>query len=116
MASAPGAGNLLTDLPAPGGEEHFAPLFARPGLKVERIVSTGQASPPGFWYDQAWDEWVVLLQGAARLRFADEAAARPLGPGDFIAIAARRRHRIEWTDPHQATVWLAIHAQAPDGT
>lgn len=114
LVGEPGTGNLLAGLPAPGGEEHFAPLFTRPGLKVERIVSTGQASPPGFWYDQAWDEWVLVLQGAARLRFADEAAACSLGPGDFIAIAAHRRHRVEWTDPDQATVWLAIHARLPD--
>ena len=53
-------------------EELLTTLAERPGGRIERIVSTGQASPPGFWYDQDWGEWVVLLTGAARLRFADE--------------------------------------------
>ena len=53
-------------------EELLTTLAERPGGRIERIVSTGQASPSGFWYDQDWGEWVVLLSGAARLRFADE--------------------------------------------
>ncbi len=77
-------------------------------LRVERIVSQGQASPPGFWYDQDEAEWVLLLAGAARLRFADEPQDRLLGPGDHVHIAPRRRHRVEWTDPAAPTVWLAV--------
>ena len=49
-------------------EELLTTLAERPGVRIERIVSTGQASPPGFWYDQDWGEWVVLLSGRARLR------------------------------------------------
>jgi len=83
-------------------------LLTRPGLRIERIVSRGQASPPGFWYDQAEAEWVVVLAGAARLRFQDEAEARVLGPGDWLDIAPHRCHRVEWTDPTGPTVWLAV--------
>lgn len=101
--------NLFERLPAAGGDEEFVRLLALPGLLVERIVSTGQASPPDFWYDQAQDEWVAVLRGQALLRFANEPEARRLGPGDFIHIAAHRRHRVEWTAPGEATVWLAIH-------
>lgn len=107
--------NLLAGLPRRLAQEQCSDLLARPGLRIERIVSTGQASPPGFWYDQEQGEWVLLLAGAARLRFEDEAAARSLGPGDCVEIAPHRRHRVEWTDPTQATVWLAVHyAAAPD--
>ena len=108
-------GNLFAALPPAGSAgEAFSTLLERPGLRIERIVSTGQASPPGFWYDQADDEWVVVLGGEALLRFADELEARRLRPGDFVAIAAHRRHRVDWTSPDQATVWLAIHhAGAP---
>ena len=102
-------GNLFADLPAPAGAEGFVALLSRPGLRVERIVSRGHASPPGFWHDQPQGEWVVVLAGAAKLRFADEAEPRALGPGDFCDIAPHRRHRVEWTDPDAATVWLAIH-------
>ncbi len=101
--------NLLRPLPASLASEQFLELLARPGLRIERIVSAGQASPPGFWYDQPHGEWVLLLAGAARLRLADEADDRVLAPGDWLDIAPRRRHRVEWTDPGQATVWLAVH-------
>ncbi len=100
--------NLLTGI-APSAEEQFTELLARPGLRIERIVSSGQASPPGFWYEQERAEWVVILQGEARLRFEDEPEARCLKAGDFVDIAAQRRHRVDWTDPVQTTVWLAIH-------
>ena len=101
-------GNLLRDLPDARGGEVTEILLAAPGMRIERIVSLGQASPPGFWYDQDEAEWVLLLAGAARLRFADESRDRVLGPGDFVQIAPHRRHRVEWTDPAAPTVWLAI--------
>ena len=94
--------------PSPGAEQ-FTDLFARAGVRIERIVSTGQSSPPGFWYDQPQCEWVVLLQGAARLRFEDESAARTLAPGDYLEIAPHRRHRVEWTQADPPTMWLAVH-------
>ena len=103
------AGNLFAGLPrTPTTEEAFAELLRHPGVRVERIVSTGQCSPPDFWYDQAEGEWVIVLQGSARLRFADENEARTLQAGDFIDIAPHRRHRVDWTDPTQTTVWLAV--------
>ena len=101
-------GNLLHDLPDAGGGEVIERLVATPGMRIERIVSLGQASPAGFWYDQNQAEWVLLLTGAARLRFADEPRDRLLGPGDWLEIAAHRRHRVEWTDPASPTVWLAV--------
>jgi cupin 2 domain-containing protein len=100
--------NLLQDLPDARAGEITETLLAAPGLRIERIVSLGQVSPPGFWYDQAEAEWVLLLAGAARLRFADEPEARALRPGDRVAIAAHRRHRVEWTDPAQPTIWLTV--------
>lgn len=29
--------------------------------------------------------------------------------GSFVNIPAHRRHRVEWTDVKQRTMWLAIH-------
>ena len=102
--------SFFADLPpSTASDEQILQLLSRPGLRIERIVSTGQCSPPGFWYDQPDGEWVLLIRGAARLRFADEAEARQLRPGDFVDIAAHRRHRVDWTDPEQPTIWLAIH-------
>lgn len=99
--------NLYAPPPATNSEV-FSELFRRPGLRIERIVSTGQCSPPDFWYDQAEGEWVAVLQGEAKLRFADETEARHLRAGDFVDIAAHRRHRVEWTPADQVTIWLAV--------
>lgn len=102
--------NLFATLPPLGAtEEQFTNLLKTPGLRIERIVSTGQSSPPGFWYDQAGDEWVVLIAGEALLRFADEPEPRRLRSGDHLDIAAGRRHRVDWTKPGEHTIWLAIH-------
>jgi cupin 2 domain-containing protein len=103
------ADNLFADLPGNAHEEQVVELLSQPEVRIERIVSSGQASPPGFWYEQPHGEWVVVLSGEARLRFEDEPRPRTLGPGDFVAIAAHRRHRVEWTHPGEPTVWLAVH-------
>jgi cupin 2 domain-containing protein len=100
--------NLLGPLPDAAAAERVELLLSRPGLRIERIVSLGQASPPGFWYDQPEGECVILLAGAAKLRFADEAEPRVLRPGDWLDIAAHRRHRVDWTDPATPTVWFAV--------
>jgi cupin 2 domain-containing protein len=100
--------NLLDSLPSIGAVECVDVLLTRPGIRIERIISFGQTNPPGFWYDQGEGEWVLVLSGAARLRFADESEARLLGPGDWLDIIPHRRHRVEWTDPRTPTIWLAI--------
>lgn len=102
------SGNLFADLPAQSEAELTTILAEEPGARVERIVSTGQASPAGFWYDQDGTEWVILLQGAARLLIEGEEAPRTLQPGDFVEIPAHVRHRVEWTDADRPTVWLAV--------
>jgi cupin 2 domain-containing protein len=104
------AGNLFAEVSAASaGQEAFSELFARPGLKIERIISRGQASPPEFWYDQAWNVWVIVLKGSAILQLEDEPATLALGVGDYVFIPAMKRHRVEWTEPQQPTVWLAVH-------
>lgn len=107
--------NLLADLPVQLPEELIETLAAADGVRIERIVSHGHASPAGFWYDQPQHEFVVLLTGAARLRFETEETARNLQPGDFTVIPARCRHRVEWTTPAEPTVWLAVHYPARAG-
>lgn len=103
--------NLFAGVPTNPPEEVFSPLYESAGVRVERIVSHGHASPEGFWYDQPRAEWVVVLAGAARLRFEDGAV--DLGPGDAVTIPAHTRHRVEWTTPDRPTVWLAVHDHTP---
>ncbi len=101
--------NILGDIPGTSAEEHLEVLQAGKGIRIERIVSRGQVSPKGFWYDQKEAEWVLVLKGAATLMFENRKDPVPLGSGDYLNIPARVRHRVEWTDPNQETVWLAVH-------
>ena len=103
------SGNLFTNLPIARAEEEFTTLLKLPGARVERIVSTGQASPGDFWYDQAWTEWVVVLSGSAALLMEGEDSPRILRRGDYIEIPPHVRHRVEWTEAGAPTVWLAVH-------
>ncbi len=103
--------NFFRDLPcSPEAEERIDQLLNRPGLRIERIVSTGQASPPGFWYDQPEHEWVLLLQGVAELTLDTAAGLRTLRllPGDSLELPAHCRHRVEATGADPPTLWLAL--------
>jgi cupin 2 domain-containing protein len=104
-----GSGNIFENVPDQLREEEFLSLFSSGSMKIERIVSTGQSSSPGFWFDQDWTEWIILLSGSAGLRIESEDAVRTLRPGDYLELPAHSRHRVEWTDPAQPTIWLAAH-------
>ena len=101
------AGNLFSNIPSRLPEELFETILSKPNVRVERIVSHGHSSPDGFWYDQSEPEFVVVLHGAARLRFDDGEVE--LKAGSFLNIPAHKRHRVEWTTPDGPTIWLAIH-------
>jgi cupin 2 domain-containing protein len=101
--------NLFEELAPKFPVEIFQVLLETKNFRLERIVSGGQATPPGEWCDQDDHEWVALLTGAAGLRFEDEPEPRLLRPGDYLLIPAHRRHRVEWTDPETPTVWMALH-------
>lgn len=100
--------NLFADLPASAEAELFSAILSRPGVRIERIVSTGQTTPENEPYDQDHDEWVVVLKGAARL-WLDGRGDHDLTPGDHLLIPARCRHRVVWTATTEPTVWLAVH-------
>ena len=102
------AANLLSGACPAEGQEHSQILLEEPGLRLERIHSCAAVSPVGFWYEQREHEWVLLLQGSARLGFADGSADVALCRGDTLLIPARRRHRVVETDPAPGTIWLAL--------
>jgi len=108
-------GSLFAGLPAAAAAETVEELLAGGRFLLKRIVSTGQATPPGTWYDQDDDEWVVLLSGGAGVLVAGEPAARVLAPGDWLLLPAGCRHRVEWTESGRPTVWLALHAARGGG-
>jgi cupin 2 domain-containing protein len=102
-------GNLLANIPHEIRDEQIMELVSAPNVRIERIVSTGHATPPDVWYDQDRAEWVLLLAGSAGLIFEGEAEPVLLDPGSYVHIAAHVRHRVAWTDQSVPTVWLAIH-------
>ena len=105
------SGNLFDLLAASAAtlDEQVDALVEQDGVTIERIVSTGQASPPGFWYDNPRAEWVVLLSGAAVLEFEGEPEPHPMMPGDHVLIEAHCRHRVAWTSDTGPSVWLAVY-------
>ncbi|MFI4874509.1 MAG: cupin domain-containing protein [Blastopirellula sp. JB062] len=105
--------DLLADLPTNLPQELFETLLQTETLRIERIVSRGHVSPPNDWYDQDEHEWVLLLSGAARIEIEDSPELIELRPGQALLLPARQRHRVAWTDPDQASVWLAIFFQSP---
>ena len=101
--------NLWAGIPAVLAEELVEVIAAGTGVRVERIVSRGHTTAPGFWYDQDWAEWVLVLQGKGRLIFENRPYPVDLGPGDHLLIEPHMRHRVIFTDPDQETIWLAVH-------
>ncbi len=101
--------NIFQNIPGCLTQEWTQDLVRARQTTIERIVSHGHRSADGFWYDQDWDEWVLLLSGKARIEFEGEPQETELVPGDHLLIPAHCRHRISWTAPDRDTVWLAVH-------
>ena len=100
-------GNLLAQLPTLFDAEVFETICRSEHVRIERIVSRGHTSPSSGWYDQEEQEWVVVLQGAATLRF-DDGSEVHLGHGDHLNIPAHRKHKVSWTATDRVTIWLAV--------
>ena len=106
--------NLLKGIPADLDNEWSQVLARGKRTLVERIVSQGQCSPQGFWYDQDWDEWVTVVQGEARLEMKGQKDLVRLTRGDHLMIPAHVKHRVAWTSVNPPTIWLAVHINKPD--
>ncbi|WP_428356555.1 cupin domain-containing protein [Methyloprofundus sp.] len=105
----PEVSNILAGIPLQLPEELSTCLMQQANVRIERIVSRGHASAKSEWYDQAQDEWVILMRGAATLEFAGQTELTRLQAGDYLLIPAHCRHRVEWTDPDNDSIWLAVH-------
>lgn len=99
--------NLFSKIPNVLDRELVDELLKNGSVRIERIVSRGQSSPPDFWYNQSEHEWVVILTGKARLKIERQPEII-LGPGDTLYLPAHTKHRVEWTNPQQDTIWLAV--------
>lgn len=98
----------LFDLPDPlPDREEFRELLRSGDLRIERIVSSGQTTPAGQWYDQDQDEWVALLQGEAVLEYEDGGKLH-LSAGDHVLLPAHCRHRVAYTSHEPPCIWIAL--------
>ncbi len=99
--------NIFNDIPQKSAEEIFETLVKAGDVRIERIISTGQSSPENFWYDQNENEFVILLEGSAQLKF-DDGEIIDLKKGAWTFIPAHKKHRVEKTDEKTPSVWLAF--------
>lgn len=101
--------NIFENIPHQLPEELIECIFKQDNIQIERIISQGHMTPAGQWYDQDWNEWILLLQGEAILRYEKDNRNFHLTAGDYLLIPAHTKHRVEWTPPDLHTVWLAAH-------
>lgn len=99
--------NFFSNIPENLSEEIIETILTHNNIRIERIISKGQSSPEDFWYDQTENEWILVLAGKAMIKFEDESIIT-LHKSDYLLIPANQKHRVEWTDPEQHTIWLAI--------
>ena len=102
-------GNIYSKIPRVKDKEAFQALLVSKKLKIERIVSQGQVTEKGKWFKEAHNEWVILLEGLAKLRFLKDNSLIKLKAGDYILIPANTFHRVEWVSSRKKTIWLAVH-------
>lgn len=100
--------NIYKNLPGNLHNEIFQVITENSNVKIEKIISNGQSSPPNFWYNQELNEFVILLKGSAELLFENDEYVKMI-PGDYIIIPSHKKHRVERTSETEETIWLAIH-------
>jgi cupin 2 domain-containing protein len=100
--------NLFANLPELSKSEQLLSVFKNPLIEIQRIVSESYSSPPGFWYDQDDDEWVMVIRGEAILEFEGGELVR-MQEGDYVMIPRHLKHRVQHTGSE--TNWLAVHVR-----
>ncbi len=99
--------NIFKNIPDKIDEEIIENLINAGNVRIERIISHGQASPECFWYDQDENEFVIVLSGYGQIKFEDGEII-DMKEGDWLYIPAHKKHRVEQTDKENKTVWLAV--------
>lgn len=98
----------IWDIPDTLDEKEFIQILLQcPGIRIEKIVSSGQCSPEGFWYDQKESEWICLLQGEAKIAFSD-GREQKLKAGEQLFIPPHQKHRVCFTSCQPPCIWLCI--------
>ncbi len=93
----------LTNTQSPETET-FTTLLRKDNIHIEHISSN--MSKAGEWYLEAHDEWILLLQGEAKLEYSN-GETDYLIQGDTLLIKENIKHRVASTSTN--ALWLAIH-------
>jgi cupin 2 domain-containing protein len=101
--------NFFADIAGRLGAEDLLAVLDSGNVRIQRIVSRAYVTPPGFWFDQDTDEWVIVLRGSATLEFENGSTVE-MRAADYLTILSHVRHRVARTDDE--TVWLAVHLPA----
>ncbi|VAW70939.1 hypothetical protein MNBD_GAMMA09-3926 [hydrothermal vent metagenome] len=101
--------SIFESIPDNISSEIFEPLIQNKNITIERIISKGHSSPESGWHNQSKNEWVIVLQGEAKIVFDDPATEVYLKSGSYLNIPAHTKHKVSWTSPGIETIWLAIH-------
>jgi len=91
--------------------EVFVELFKSNNCVIEKIISTGQSTNEGEWFEEEGDEWVILLQGTSELKFFNGEDYK-MKAGDYLLIPSNSKHRVVTTSLDPPCVWLAIHIKS----
>jgi len=101
--------NIFEEIPGQIPEEIFETIVQASNIKIERIISKGHTTPSKSWYNQNFDEWVLIIQGAAKINFDNHSQPISLTKGSYLWIPAKQKHQVIWTPKDVTTIWLAIH-------
>lgn len=102
--------NLFSAINADPKAEISEVILHNNNFRIEKIISFGQISPENFWYDQAEDEWVCLLDGNAILEL-DNGCMVNLSKGEHYFIPAHQKHRVSFTSSDPVCIWLAVFSK-----
>ncbi|MBK2124195.1 cupin domain-containing protein [Fangia hongkongensis] len=98
----------LYQYPEPNEHEMFDTLLSQGNVSIERIVSCGQTTPKDKPYIQAQNEWVIVLQGEARIKIEDNEEIL-LEKGAHLFIPKNAKHWVTFTSTNPPVLWLAVH-------
>jgi cupin 2 domain-containing protein len=101
-------GNIFIKPEDKGHPESLEVLLGTKSIRIEKIFTSENFTAPGPWYDQDWDEWVVLLEGTAELEF-ESGQTMILNTGDYVLIKAHQKHRVVRVSQKPGCLWLAVH-------
>ncbi|CAN5494662.1 hypothetical protein BH10BAC5_BH10BAC5_18240 [soil metagenome] len=97
----------IYELPGDLETEYTEILHQSKHAIIEQIISKGHVTEEGKWLIQEHAEWIMIIQGEAKIEI--EGKKFTLHQGDHILIQGSKRHRVTETSSIPECIWLAVH-------